>query len=187
MYMVLCKSFGLHFQLIFALRNIHVQRRDQSHATCHFNYLFRAYSCLHGTVQSFKRICSKLIRNLSAYVLAYFLHLHNTWAYLPHPSAGFLCCLLVYPNTIEECSSETSGSLRNTRSYNMENQLMLFLKPPYATMFLCSILFKLTWPWHLPLYSWLDGSVDIQSGHLNIFCVRFTWRWPPIGAETCSK
>jgi hypothetical protein len=33
----------------------------------------------------------------------------------------------------------------------------------------------------------LNGSVDIHSGHLNIFFVHFTRRWPPIGAETCSK
>jgi hypothetical protein len=39
----------------------------------------------------------------------------------------------------------------------------------------------------LPLCSYLNGSVDIHSSHFSIFYVHITWRWPPIGAETCSK
>jgi hypothetical protein len=48
-----------------------------------------------------------------------------------------------------------------------------YIKTTTVYVYLC---IWLTWLWHLPLYSWRNGSVDIHSGRLNIFCVHFTWR-----------
>jgi hypothetical protein len=45
-------------------------------------------------------------------------------------------------------------------------------------------LFRRTWPWHLPIYRGLNGSVDIHSGHFYIY---FVYTLPEDGHRSGPK
>jgi hypothetical protein len=142
-----------------------------------------------------------------ALVATYFRNKFNCW--VMHPVARVSTNTLIKTTIRNKCFSCSILLCTTTTCFGPDRwpssgkmYTKIFLKRPLCMsifyilylflhidiLFFYNTFIWLTWLWHLPLYSWLNGSVDIYSSHFKyIFCVHSTWRWSPIGAETCCS